>query len=60
MVGLRGISWNSEGFKDPGKHFFVKEAIREHGIDFIALIEMGRSNFSKTFLNSLAGTADFV
>jgi exonuclease III len=60
MASLKGMSWNSEGFKDPGKHLFVKEAIREHRLDFIALLETGRSNFSKSFLNSLAGMADFA
>jgi hypothetical protein len=60
MASLKGMSWNSEGFKDPGKHLFVKEAIREHRLDFIALLETGRSNFSKSFLNGLAGLADFA
>jgi hypothetical protein len=54
------MSWNSEGFKDPRKHLFVKEAIREHRLDFIAFLETGSSNFSKSFLSSLVGTADFA
>jgi hypothetical protein len=24
---LKGLTWNSEGFKDPGKYLFVKESI---------------------------------
>jgi hypothetical protein len=39
MHKLRGIKWNSEGFKDPGKHLFVEESIREYYLDFITLIE---------------------
>jgi hypothetical protein len=39
MINLKGIAWNSEGFKDPGKHLFVKESIREYDLDFIALLE---------------------
>jgi exonuclease III len=54
------MSWNSEGFRDPGKHLFVKEAIREYRLDFIALLETGRSNFSNAFIASLSGDTDFA
>jgi hypothetical protein len=60
MEGLRGISWNSEGFRDPGKHLFVKEAIREYQLDFIALLETGRSNFSNSFISGLSGGVEFA
>ena len=60
MDGLRGMTWNSEDFRDPGKHLFVKESIRDFRLDFIALIETGRSNFSTSFLRSLSGEADFM
>jgi exonuclease III len=53
MEGLRGLTWNSEGFRDPGKHLFVKEAIRDYRLDFIALLETGRSNFTLPFLANL-------
>jgi hypothetical protein len=53
MHKLRGITWNSEGFKDPGKHLFVKESIREYDLDFIALLEIGRSSFSNTFYSRI-------
>ena len=59
MHNLRGLFWNSEGFRDPGKHFFVKESIRERKFDFIALSETGRSNFATPFLNHLAAGQDF-
>jgi hypothetical protein len=60
MEGLRGMSWNSEGFRDPGKHLFFDEAIREYSLDFIALLETGRSNFSNAFITSLSGDVDFA
>ena len=59
MVGLKGMKWNSDAFRDPGKHIFVKEAIREHKLDFIALLETDRSNFAIPFLNSLSAGRDF-
>jgi hypothetical protein len=39
MLGFRSLTWNSEGLRDPGEHFFVKESIREYHLDFIALLE---------------------
>jgi exonuclease III len=60
MHKLRGITWNSEGFKDPGKHLFVKESIREYDLDFIALLETGRSSFSIPFLRDLSTGKDFA
>jgi hypothetical protein len=59
MQNLKGLNWNSEGFKDTAKHLFVKEAIRDHKLDFIALLETGRSNFSIPFLNQLAAGFNF-
>jgi hypothetical protein len=60
MNNLKGITWNSEGFKDPGKHLFVKESIREHDLDFIASLEIGHSNFAIPFLQDLATGKDFA
>ena len=48
-----GMTWNNEGFRDPGKHLFVKESVREHKLDFIALLETGRSNLRYLFLEIL-------
>ena len=60
LQGLRGMTWNSEGFRDPAKHLLVQESIREHKLDFIALLETGRSNFAIPFLQHLACGLDFV
>ena len=59
MEGLKGLTWNSEGFKDPAKHLFVKEAVRDNCLDFIALLETGRANFTVPFLANLAAGQDF-
>jgi hypothetical protein len=42
------------------KHVFVKESIRDHHLDFIALSETGRSNFVISFLKDLASGKDFA
>jgi exonuclease III len=59
MQNLKGMIWNVGGFRDTAKHLFVKESIREYKLDFIALLETGRSNFATPFLNQLAGPFSF-
>jgi hypothetical protein len=51
---MHAIFWNSDGFGDLAKHFFVRETIREHKLDFFAILETRRSNFSSPFLEHLA------
>jgi exonuclease III len=60
MQNIKGLNWNSEGFGDTAKHLFIKETIREHKLDFLALLETGRSNFSVPFLNQLAAGFNFI
>ena len=50
---MKGIFWNSRGLKDLAKRRFLAEASIEHRLDFIALSETGRDNFSPQFLNTL-------
>jgi exonuclease III len=60
MEGLRGLTCYSEGFENPGKHLFVKEAIQDYRLDFIALLETGRANFTVPFLSNLVADHDFA
>ena len=43
---MRGVFWNTDGLGDRGKHLSVNEIVREHRLDFIALLESGRSKFA--------------
>jgi hypothetical protein len=56
---MKGCFWNGDGFGDKAKHMFVRETIREHKLDFFAILETGQSSFSALFLNHLAGSLDF-
>jgi hypothetical protein len=40
--------------------FCVDETIRDYKLDFFAILETGRSNFSVPFLHHLSGGLDFV
>ena len=52
---MRGIFWNSRGLRDLAKRRFLADASLEHHLDFIALSETGRSNFTSQFLATLSG-----
>jgi hypothetical protein len=52
---MKGFFWNGDGFGDLAKHSFVHETIREHRLDFFAVLETGRSHFSVPFLTHLSG-----
>ena len=52
---MRGIFWNSRGLKDLAKRRFLADASLEHHLDFIALYETGRGNFTPHFLSTLSG-----
>ena len=56
---MRGFIWNSDGFGSHAKHFAITEAVREHKLDFVAVLETGRSNFAAPFLKALAGGYDY-
>jgi hypothetical protein len=56
---MLGCFWNGEGFRDPAKHLFVRETIRDYKLDFFAILETGRADFSVLFLRNIAGSADF-
>jgi hypothetical protein len=42
------------------KYRYISDAVKEHNLDFIAVMETGKQDMSKTSLNRLSGGADFV
>lgn len=57
---MKGIFWNSRGLLDLAKYRYVAENIKEHNLDFVALLETRKNDVSKTNLDRLAGGADFI
>jgi hypothetical protein len=55
---MKGFMWNSDGFGDLAKHLAVKEAIKEHSLDFVVISETGRPKFTTPFLSNLASGMD--
>ena len=46
---MRGMFWNSRGLSDLAKHKHVSDCVREHGLDFVAISEAGKCDFSITY-----------
>jgi hypothetical protein len=57
---MKGIIWNSNGFRDPKKHRYVSDVTREQNLSFIVILETGRSTFSDPFLKNLCVGKKFL
>jgi hypothetical protein len=57
---MRGVFWNSNGFNDLKKHRFISELMKENNLSFIAMSEIGRSDFMSRTLKNLCGGRDFL
>ena len=42
------------------KYLYISEAIRDHNLDFVAVMETRKQDMSRVNLNRLSGGADFV
>jgi hypothetical protein len=47
---MKGIFWNCNGFRVPKKHRFIADMTKDFDLNFIALSEMVKKEFSVTFL----------
>ena len=57
---MKGIFWNSDGFRDPKKHRFVSDLTKEHNLSFIAISETVRKSFTDSCLRNLCGGRNFI
>ena len=57
---MRGIFWNSRGLRDLAKRNFLHDLSLEKNLDFIALLETYRRDFSDELLNSFCGNREFT
>ncbi len=57
---MKGIFWNCNGFKDPKKHKFIFDLTKEQQLDYIALSETIRKDFSPAALKNLCAGKDFL
>jgi len=57
---MKGFFWNSRGLSDLAKYRYLAEVIRDHNLDFMAVMETGKQDMSKSNLSRLSGGADFI
>ena len=57
---MNGMFANSRGFSDLAKHLHFADCIRDHNLDFLAISETGRRDFSQSLLNRISGGIDFT
>ena len=57
---MNGIFANSRGLGDLAKHLHFAHLVRDHNLDFLAISESGRRDFSQNLLNRLSGGLDFA
>jgi len=57
---MRGFYWNSRGLSNLAKYHYISEAIKEHNLDYVAVMVTGKRDMSRANLNRLSGGADFT
>ena len=57
---MKGFYWNSIGLSDLAKYRYISDAIRDHKLDFVAVMETVKQDMSRSNLNRLSGDADFI
>ena len=57
---MKRFYWNSRGLSDLAKYKYISDAIRDHKLDFVAVMETGKQDMSRSNLNRLSGDADFI
>ena len=57
---MKGIFWNSRGLRDLAKFKFLLDLTKEQNLDFIALLETCRKNFTDAELNNICGGKQFL
>jgi hypothetical protein len=56
---MNGMFKNSRGLRDLAKHLHIVDCCRDHNLDFVAISETGKRDYSQSLLNRLSGGIDF-
>jgi hypothetical protein len=57
---MKGIFWNSSGLSDLAKFRFLSDTTKDEKLDFIALLETRKKDFSQSTLNNFFAGQDFM
>ena len=56
---MKGLFWNSRGLRDLAKYKFLFDTSCDHQLDFIAILETRRDDFTTFDFNHFCGGRDF-
>ena len=56
---MKGIFWNSRGLRDLAKINFLRDIAVEKDLDFIALLETHKRDFTQDMLDDFCGGREF-
>src|SRR5437667_109135 len=57
---MKGIFWNSRGLADLAKYRYIANTIKENNLDFIAVMETGEQDLSRSTMTRLSGGVEFI
>ena len=57
---MKGIFWNSRGLSDLAKSRFLADTTKEQNLDFIALLETSKKDFSQSTLDKFSAGRNFL
>ena len=57
---MKGVFWNSNGFRDPKKFRFISDLSKELNLSFIAISETVCKSFTEPSLRNLCGGKSFL
>jgi hypothetical protein len=52
---MKGMFWNSRGLSDLARYRYISNVVRDNGLDFVAVMEKGKQDMSKSNLACLLG-----
>jgi hypothetical protein len=56
---MNGMFRNSRGLRDLAKHSHIADCCKDYNLDFVAISETGKRDYSRSLLNRLSGGLDF-
>jgi exonuclease III len=57
---MKGIFWNSRGLSDLAKASFISDSVKEQNLEFVALLETGKKEYTQSTLNSFCAGRNFI
>ncbi|KAJ1282903.1 hypothetical protein BS78_03G087300 [Paspalum vaginatum] len=56
---MKGLFWNNRGLRDLAKFNFLSDTCLDYHLDFVAIVETRRDDFTKADLDRFCGGKDF-